>query len=117
MRAVIGTAGNERSNPAVARLLLRRLLFHGGPVPDWHAEAACAGLPVEVFYPASGDHSMVRAAIRVCRGCPVRAACLADALAWEPASRRHGIVGGLTAHGRRRLATSLREQHGGGAAA
>jgi hypothetical protein len=69
MRAVIGTAGNERSNPAVARLLLRWLLFHGGPVPDWHAEAACAGLPVEAFYPASGDHSMVRAAIR---GLPCR---------------------------------------------
>jgi hypothetical protein len=58
----------------------------------------------------------MRAALTVCAGCPVRAVCLADALAWEPASRRHGIVGGLTAAGRHRLAATLQTQRGGAAA-
>ena len=118
VRAVIGTTGNEHATPVVARLILRRVLFDGGPVPAWRRQAACAGMDTAAFYPAAGDHQAVEAAKRVCSGCPVRTECLADVLAWEPASCRHGIAGGLTATGRDRVVASRRhDQQSGGVAA
>jgi hypothetical protein len=118
VRAVIGTKGNESAGPVVAQLVLRRVLFGGEPEPAWRNQAACAGMPAEAFYPASGDHEATEVAKRVCRGCPVRAECLADALGWEASGRRHGIVGGLSARQRDQLATlRRREQQIGGVAA
>lgn len=118
VRAVIGTRGNEYASPALGRLVLRRVLFDGGPVPAWRREAACADMDAAVFYPPSGDYRPVEVAKRVCRGCPVRAECLADALGWEASGRRHGIVGGLTATDRDCLVASRRrEQQSGGAVA
>lgn len=118
VRAVIGTKGNESAGPAVAQLVLRRVLFDGNRVPDWRSAAACNGMPAEAFYPAAGDHETTEAAKRVCRGCPVRAECLADALGWEASGRRHGIVGGLSARQRDQLATlRRRDQERGGVAA
>lgn len=118
VRAVIGTKGNEHANPVVARLVLRRVLFDGGPVPAWRREAACAGMDAAVFYPPPGDYRPVEVAKRICRGCPVRAECLTDVLGWEASGRRHGIVGGLSAADRDRLVASRRrEQQSGGAVA
>lgn len=117
VRAVIGTRGNERSNAAVARLVLRGLLLDGQPAPAWRRAAACADVLPGVFYPDPGDHVTAAAAKRVCAGCPVREACLADVLAWERPSTRYGVVGGLTAQERHRLMTAHRQQPGGGAAA
>jgi len=48
---------------------------------------------------------------RICAGCPVRAARLADVMAWEQPTYRHGVVGGLSARERQALhrATRARE--------
>lgn len=105
VRRVIGTAGNERFNPEGARQVLALVLFDGEGVPRWHRAAACTGMDPAAFFPAAGPTAAmaVAAAKRVCRSCPVRAACLADVMAWEPSSRRHGVVGGLSAAERQRL--------------
>lgn len=65
----------------------------------------CAKVDPEMFFPVNvaGD----RVAQAYCRTCPVRDACLADAMTREGrkgASGRYGIVGGLTPDQRARLA-------------
>ena len=85
----------------------------------WQVHAACRGVDPELFFPEaptepssdlSSDPSrepegeplvaaQVAAAKAVCRRCPVRARCLAEALERLP----HGIAGGLTAGERRRV--------------
>ncbi len=75
------------------------------PVLDpsaWRDRAACVALGVdpEVFFPDRGGSA--RPAKRVCARCPVRAACLADALA-TPVVHDEGIRGGLTPSERRAL--------------
>lgn len=110
LRKVVGTAGLERLGPSGARLVLRALLFDGKSVPDWHRAAACADADPALFFPATGGDAtlQVRAAKRICQGCPVRSACLADVMAWERPTRRHGVVGGLSAPERQRLHLALR---------
>lgn len=114
VRDVVGTAGNEQLGPVGARLLLRNLLFNGDRVPDWHRAAACTGTEGDAFFPAPGADAALRvqSAKRICRGCPVRAACLADVMAWEQPSRRHGVAGGLSAAERQRLHLSRRTHTG-----
>lgn len=63
---------------------------------SWHEHAACWDTPTEVFYPwstATGGSPDWSAARRVCRTCPVTAACLQDALDHEDLN---GMWGGLT---------------------
>ena len=64
----------------------------------WAVHAACRQADHNWFFPGSdGDAD---AAVRVCRGCPVREECLD----WALESRiRYGIWGGLTERERRRL--------------
>ena len=69
---------------------------------SWAEDAACAGLPLDMFFPPSGGSSAP--AQQVCRRCPVRVECLQAAMASEVITYRFGIYGGLTAHGRRELA-------------
>jgi WhiB family redox-sensing transcriptional regulator len=66
----------------------------------WHEDAACAGIDPDRFYPEPGPGITrdIAAAKRVCAGCPVRAECLAYALAHD---ERHGIWGGTTPQERR----------------
>ncbi|OII63794.1 hypothetical protein BJP40_02630 [Streptomyces sp. CC53] len=65
---------------------------------DWRDRAACAGQDTNLWY---GQPHKTRPAQATCRGCPVRAECLHDALIHEPpGGRRYGIRGGL--HGRER---------------
>ena len=45
---------------------------------EWMRQAACRGMDAEVFFPSTDQR--VRAALAVCRRCPVRAPCLAYAL-------------------------------------
>lgn len=52
----------------------------------------------ELFFPAPGQRGKAARAKRVCARCPVRAACLADALATHD---EYGIRGGLTPNERR----------------
>lgn len=50
------------------------------PAPDvtWMADAACVGLPPELFFPERGQWS--ERALQCCAHCPVRAQCLEYAL-------------------------------------
>jgi WhiB family redox-sensing transcriptional regulator len=106
LRAVAGTGGVVRIGPDAFRLILRVVLFDGEGVPLWRRQAACASTDPGLFYPPDGwiGQVAVEAAKAVCAGCPVRADCLADALAWERPIDRHGVLGGLTAGERARLA-------------
>jgi hypothetical protein len=62
--------------------------------PAGWRRAACAapGVDPELFFPAPGQHGKAARAKRVCARCPVRTACLADALA---TGDEFGIRGGL----------------------
>jgi WhiB family redox-sensing transcriptional regulator len=67
--------------------------------PEWHADAACAGLGVATFFPARGQS--VTPARNVCDGCLVRQECLAFALEDDDALT-NGVWGGTSAGERRR---------------
>jgi WhiB family redox-sensing transcriptional regulator len=58
------------------------------------------GVDPELFFPKLGGTA--KPAKRICARCPVKALCLADALA-IPAAQDHGVRGGLTRTERRRL--------------
>jgi WhiB family redox-sensing transcriptional regulator len=67
----------------------------------WWSLAACRGRTTLFF---ASDEFSQRCAVEVCRRCPVRRQCLADAVATEgPGHRgeRYGVVAGLTAEQRR----------------
>lgn len=78
---------------------------------NWQVRAACRGVDPELFFPEATDEPLVReqvaAAKAVCRRCPVRDQCLAEALERLP----HGVAGGMTEHERRR-ARAQRESPG-----
>ena len=65
---------------------------------EWQRDAACTGLGTERFFHPDGERGQrranrERAALEVCRRCPVIAACAAHALkVREP----YGVWGGLT---------------------
>ena len=63
---------------------------------QWRDEALCLQTDPEIFFPELGQNP--NAAKRVCAVCPVRAACLADAIEQrEP----HGVRGGMTPNERK----------------
>jgi WhiB family redox-sensing transcriptional regulator len=66
--------------------------------PSWHAEAACRGVSVDIFFPDS--HEDPRNAIAVCTSCPVRTECLNYALD-DPSLK--GVWGATSARERSRL--------------
>lgn len=65
---------------------------------DWKQRAACRGMDTSLFFPGQGDAYTVRAAVRVCEGCPVAAECLDYCTA---SGIRFGIWGGYTERRRR----------------
>lgn len=65
---------------------------------DWRTQAACRGVDVAVFFPASGD--LLNEARRHCGQCPVRADCLAEALRLRDVE---GFRAGMTGDDRRAL--------------
>ena len=70
-------------------------------------EGICAQVDPELFFPEKGQSDLTRAAIAICVGCPVRRACLDEALAEEGsagASHRFGVRGGCSPRQRTRLA-------------
>jgi WhiB family redox-sensing transcriptional regulator len=72
----------------------------------WRDSARCREVDPELWYPEIGESP--HAAKRICGVCPVREACLADALGRrEP----HGVWGGLTTNERHAV---LRERYGRG---
>ena len=77
--------------------------------PDaWREEALCATTDPELFFMDSEGGSSYQTARRLCASCPVREACLDDAMAYEAsaAGRRYGMYGGLTPKEREELAAS-----------
>lgn len=68
---------------------------------DWRNRALCAQVGTGPFYPDPGEST--REAKRICRGCDVRAECLAYALA---RNELWGIYGGLSRRERVRLQRS-----------
>lgn len=83
--------------------------------PDygWRGRAACIGEDPDMFMFDAGY--MARQARAICAGCPVRAECLADAMATETGDHTHraGIRGGMSA--RWRAAAAQRERYAAGA--
>lgn len=80
--------------------------------PDEQRQAECARHDPELWFSTVPSHEVE--AIRICRGCPVRAACLSDALHAEGGASGWGIFGGLDPSQRRALAargSAGRPQH------
>lgn len=95
----------------------RRPLHPVPAVPGWRAWAACAGSDPEMFYPLDPEDAAQAAAARaVCARCPVRAACLAEAMAVEDPARRWGITGATTPRERTALHRARPMATGGAAA-
>lgn len=80
---------------------------------DWLDAGACRDLNDDTFYPQPGDTADIADAKAICRPCPVRAECLAEAMEMEggqTAKSRHGIRAGLTGKQRRALYDALRKK-------
>ena len=79
--------------------------------PSWMDNANCRGHNTNLFFPERGDE--VAAAKQVCEPCPVKAECLAYALAIPGTS---GIWGGTSGRERRQMKAGKprqpRRQHG-----
>lgn len=81
------------------------------PADNWRDHAACNGLDTNIFFtPRKGVANPFAEAKAICATCPVRDACLTDALNREPPSSdngftsRYGVWGGLTPDERKALA-------------
>lgn len=77
-----------------------------GPLA-WRHRGACRSKDPELFYGPDGEgvnayKRRVRAAKRVCFGCPIRDECLAWAL---ETGERYGVWGGMTERERQRIAS------------
>lgn len=111
LRTAARTQHSADLGPKALRMILREALFDGADVPQWRESAACTDPEVDadVFYPAAGwaDEAATAAAKAVCAACPVRCACLADALSWETPRTRYGVLGGLTPTERADLAAAV----------
>ncbi len=93
---------------------MTRFAFIHGHIADWRAQAACRadGIDPDVMFPDS-NAADIEDARQICAPCPVRAECLADAMATEgdrTARNRYGIRAGLTGRQRRALYDALRRK-------
>lgn len=70
---------------------------------SWMDLARCADLDSNIFFPS--DSVGVQRAVEICRGCPVRAACLDHAL---DNAISIGIWGGESERSRRRIRAARR---------
>ena len=84
---------------------LRGWLVRGNPsirempwYPEWTADAACAGMDVNLFFDYGRSSRRIAQAKEVCNSCPVRIECLETNMKVPM-----GIFGGLTAIERWRL--------------
>lgn len=89
-------AGRRTPHLSERPLKVGGLGFEVAPDPGLR-DALCKGIEPEVFFPERGDHRTAQLAREICAACPVKVACLLDALRTEgDASRghRYGIRGG-----------------------
>ena len=77
--------------------------MHHNTYQHWREEALCAQTDHTIFFPQVGANAT--AARKICAACPVRAACLSDALAHRDWS--YGVRGGMTPAQRRNHARAL----------
>lgn len=75
-------------------------------IATWRKRAACRGIDVEIFYPATDEDDDAEPAKAVCAECPVRQTCLEHALAHR---EREGVWGGTTERERRRILRQRRK--------
>ncbi|GAA1500958.1 hypothetical protein GCM10009760_63320 [Kitasatospora kazusensis] len=97
-RAATGTVGGPGGGTAVGTAV-----GAARPGPDVFAAAPCRSADPELFFPAGESPAaaaQVATAKRLCAGCPLRDACLREALR---VGATEGIWGGLTAAERRFL--------------
>lgn len=75
------------------------------PGVGWEADANCAGMEPDLWYPPHREAHTAYAQLRlICMACSVRSQCLDDALYYERGGgERHGFVGGKTPDERRML--------------
>lgn len=81
--------------------------------PRWHLKAACKGVDVNVFYGGTATNNQ-QAIKQFCAQCPVRQECLEDALEFPPIDQ-YGLVGGLSAHERKKILVKRNFEANGGA--
>jgi WhiB family redox-sensing transcriptional regulator len=74
--------------------------------PSWYRNAACANLPLDLFFPERGQ-SRDREVKAICIRCPVRVKCLEFAV---KNSIFFGYWGGISVKGRKNLAAELKEK-------
>lgn len=67
------------------------------PLP-WYKDALCAQIGGDDWFPEKGGSTL--AAKKVCAKCPVRGACLEDAMSSD---QRYGVWAGLSERERRQL--------------
>ncbi|MFD3654603.1 WhiB family transcriptional regulator [Streptomyces sp. NPDC058620] len=78
---------------------------------NWRASAACQNADPDLFFPVgTGAPALIQAeeAKEVCRGCPVREACLRWAM--DDSRQLTGVWGGLNEDERRALKRRLRRR-------
>lgn len=109
-----------RAGPAAPTMQWRPVIGIDRVIPRQRGarlEPACWGVDPEMFFgPADSPSSRSlypweQRALAVCAGCPLRTACLAEALKF-PAAEQHGVVGGMTAEQRRMTLRASRRGRG-----
>ena len=81
--------------------------------PRWYLEAACRGVDVDVFFRGTAASNQ-EATTKFCNSCPVRQECLEDALQYPPIDQ-YGLIGGLSAHDRKKILVKRNFEANGGA--
>lgn len=76
--------------------------------PDWFAQAACRGEPVETFFPERGDNATLKRAKEICADCPVQAECFDYSMELSEKYETLGVWAGVAQKTRVAL---LREQN------
>lgn len=84
------------------RLDLATILTHLANVDatdnSWRNDAACRGMPADLFMPPRGDNTIVKHAKQVCDTCPVKWNCLRYGLI-----EKYGVWGGQAESNRRTI--------------
>ncbi len=94
---------SRKNSPALAKLGLIAQLLATPDDPDWRKQAACASGDPEDWYAKVGERHLA-SAVRTCQECPVRVACLRDAIQRNDV---HGLWGGQTSRQRRAIRNRL----------
>jgi WhiB family redox-sensing transcriptional regulator len=90
---VAPTVPGERPEPVPSVERAWEAVMHARRGTEWMRDAACKGMNPALFFPNRGDNRAIRAARKVCDGCPVREKC--DIYAMDN-RMHHGMWGGRT---------------------